>query len=335
MRKIITAPPPLFFFLNSTPTHPRTHPHRDVHFLSAMTFEPMAANFCRGRHGPFRSLALDALTPHLLHASTVHGDLLTFDTTPQHPRRPGQQQQFARGGVEEGHCALVHKVASRTEGFASLTLAALPGGYLLAASPRGDLFAYNTTGLRDAAAPLSLVFHLAFSPPVSSGLREGGTDAPVFFSASLARTMAGGGTMARLPSNFVLHVASTTEELLLFEVLLPYRRPRPLDFGWIRLPLMVLAIGLVFAWHFNKQDTTRPRGGRARMDRNPMPAAAQLRNIGLRPQGRRMYDDVDDDPDDGFIGLAGINEDGEEDAEELNQRLRGLLRERGGRDYAF
>ena len=75
------------------------------------------------------------------------------------------------------------------------------------------------------------------------------------------------------------------------------------------------------------------------MDRNPMPAAAQLRNIGLRPQGRRMYDDVDEHDDGGgFNGLAGINEEHDEDGEELNQRLRGLLRARqqeGGRDYAF
>jgi len=84
-----------------------------------MTLAPFSTAYCGGRHGPLRSLAWDSLAPQVLYASTAHGDLLTFDTSPPHARRgqpQKQQQQMYGGGAVEGNCALVKKLASRTGG---------------------------------------------------------------------------------------------------------------------------------------------------------------------------------------------------------------------------
>jgi hypothetical protein len=97
---------------------PNSITYRDVHFLSAMTLAPYSTAYCRGRHGPLHSLAWDSLAPQVLHASTAHGDLLSFDTSPPHARRgqSHQQQQMYGGAAVEGNCALVKKLASRTGG---------------------------------------------------------------------------------------------------------------------------------------------------------------------------------------------------------------------------
>lgn len=251
---------------------------------------------------------------------------------------------------------MIHTTLNTTLGSALISLAALPGGYLLAVSTRGDLFAYNTTGLRDTASPLPLVFHLNFPPPSAlSALPDMEIDSSptILFSASLGRAMNGGAyaALTRMSPNFVVLMgggssgnpadkqrssSSADERLVLFEALLPYRKPKPLEFSWIRLPLMVLALGLVFFWHFSKERRGK-RPGLA-LERNPMPAPAQLRNIGLRPNGRRMYDLIEEDEDE----LEDRDEDerggraaGAEDDDEQNRHLRGLLRARQARNFAF
>lgn len=131
--------------------------------------------------------------------------------------------------------------------------------------------------------------------------------------------------------------SSADEHMVLFEALLPYRRPKPLEFSWVRLPLMVLALGLVFSWHFSKERRGK-RPGLAGLERNPMPAPAQLRNIGLRPNGRRMYDLIEEDEDeleDRDENERGGRAAGAEDDDEQNRHLRGLLRARQARNFAF
>ncbi len=38
-----------------------------------------------------------------------------------------------------------------------------------------------------------------------------------------------------------------------WESLLPYARPPPIDLFWVRIPLMLLALGLVLFWQYQKQ----------------------------------------------------------------------------------
>lgn len=241
-----------------------------------------------------------------------------------------------------------------TLGSAPISLATVPGGYLLAVSTRGDIFAYNTTGLRDTASPLPLVFHLNFPPPTSaSSLDEEGSPS-ILFSASLGRAMNVGAAAAltRMSPNFVVHMGKGASgdpsgdrqssqrndegHLVLFEAILPYRRPKALEFSWIRLPLMCLALGLVFFWHFSKESRGK-RPGLAGMERHPMPEPAQLRNIGLRPNGRRMYDLIEEDEDELEVrdGEPGGRAEAEDNDDDRNRQLRGLLRARQARNFAF
>lgn len=228
----------------------------------------------------------------------------------------------------------------------------MPGGYLLAVSTRGDIFAYNTTGLRDTASPMPLVFHLNYPPPPPP-LDDKGSPG-ILFSASLGRATNVGAAAAltRMSPTFVVHMgeggrgtpspdkqtsrSNDDGHLVLFEAILPYRRPRGLEFSWIRLPLMCLALGLVFFWHFSKERRGK-RPGLAGIERNPMPEPAQLRNIGLRPNGRRMYDLIEEDEDelDERDGVEPGGRAGAEDEDEHNRQLRGLLRARQARNFAF
>ena len=125
-------------------------------------------------------------------------------------------------------------------------------------------------------------------------------------------------------------------QLVLFEAMLPYRRPKGLEFSWIRLPLICLALGLVFFWHFSKER----RGKRLGLALNPIPERAQLRNIGLRPSGRRMYDLIEEDEDEleernGEPGWRAGADDDDDDDDVQNRQLRGLLRARQARNFAF
>lgn len=317
---------------------------RDVHFLSAMTLEPYRTAYCLGRHGPLISLAWDSFSPQVLHASSAQGDILSFDTSPPHARRghPYQQQQPMYGGAAaEGNCALLKKLASRTGGSAPVSLATVPGGYLLAVSMRGNIFAYNTTGLRDTASPLPLVFQLKFPPPPALSKEE---ESPrIIFSTNGG----GAGSSSRISPTFVVYMGLGTSgnplidkhaslrddggQLVLFEAILPYRRPKGLEFNWIRLPLICLALGLVF-WHFSKER----RGKRLGLAMNPIQEGAQLGNIGLRPSGRRMYDLMEEDED----GQEEREDEpgwraGADDDDEQNRQLRGLLRARQARNFAF
>jgi len=199
-----------------------------------------------------------------------------------------------------------------------------------------------------------MVFHLNFPPPTATSSldEEGGPG--ILFSASLGRGTSVGtaAALTRMSPNFVVHMgkgasgnpsadkqASQSDQdghLVLFEAILPYRRPKALELSWIRLPLMCLALGLVFFWHFSKERRGKRPG--LVMERHPMPEAAQLRNIGLRPNGRRMHDLIEEDEDeleerDGEPGgRAGAEDD---DDDQHRQQLRGLLRARQAGNFAF
>lgn len=159
----------------------------------------------------------------------------------------------------------------------------------------------------------------------------------------------GGATpLSRIPPTFVVYMGLGTSgnplidkqasqsnddgQLVLFEAILPYRRPKGLEVSWIRLPLICLALGLVFFWHFSKER----RGKRLGLALDPIPEGAQLRKIGLRPSGRRMYDLIEEDEDeleerDGEPGWRA----GAEGGDEQNRQLRGLLQSRQARNFAF
>jgi hypothetical protein len=144
-------------------------------------------------------------------------------------------------------------------------------GYLLAATSAAGLFAYNTTALRfhDAGSSSSggggsglpsLVFHLP-SPRTGSD-SDSGSDSPYhppppLLAVSIPRPLFGpgpGGSGKPPPSPPpILLLQGPDGRLRLWESLLPYARPRPIDLFWVRIPLMLVALGLVLFWHWQKQ----------------------------------------------------------------------------------
>lgn len=134
-------------------------------------------------------------------------------------------------------------------------------GYLLAATSAG-LYAYNTTGLRFSSGssgggsgpPPPLVFHLPFSPGSSTGSSG---SASLILAASATPAVAGprpggSGKAPPVPPSVML-LQSPDGRLRAWESLLPYARPQPIDLFWVRIPLMLMALGLVLLWQWQKQ----------------------------------------------------------------------------------
>jgi len=198
-----------------------------------------------------------------------------------------------------------------TTGDAPLSLAMLPGGYLLAVSARGSLFSWNTTGLHNTYLPLPLLFHLKFAPIIPSGRADCASNDGMHLNnliTATEMTASEGGTAfnTRSPCNFVILMGKPSNwnletklpprdhvnEIVIFEALLPHQRSQPLDLSWIRVYFMIIAVGLVFAWHFSKGGRSK-RPGLAGLEGDSRPA--HLNSIGMRPHRRHLYNLTEDD----------------------------------------
>lgn len=118
-------------------------------------------------------------------------------------------------------------------------------GYLLSASSAG-ITVYNATGLRDSPGTVHQSFHVPL--PSSSS--------PPHFAASFCKIT------SELPAAFAISLtpsdsAAGSVELHLMESLLPYTRPKPVDFLWMRGPLMMLVVVCIFAWQFSRAKARR------------------------------------------------------------------------------
>lgn len=140
-------------------------------------------------------------------------------------------------------------------------------GYLLVATASG-LYAYNTTSFRfsgsgsgSGSAPPPLVFHLPFFRGTSGGGSSSSISstsaAPLILAASATPAVAGprpgaSGKPPPVPPT-VLLLQGPDGRLRAWESLLPYARPQPIDLFWVRIPLMLVALGLVLMWQWQKQ----------------------------------------------------------------------------------
>jgi hypothetical protein len=115
-------------------------------------------------------------------------------------------------------------------------------GYLLAASEEG-VTVYNATSLKESRPDLvRRVLHYPLP----------GSSSPLLFATSASKIT------SQLPAHTVISVARpeggpSARSLVILESLLPYARPQPVDFMWIRGPLMVMALVIVFLWQFSKK----------------------------------------------------------------------------------
>jgi hypothetical protein len=123
-------------------------------------------------------------------------------------------------------------------------------GYLLSASAAG-LTVYNVTNLREGPSHIHTAFHVSLpchpSPPT--------------LSASFAKIT------SELSPSFALSLRPSPDgpiEVRLIESLLPYTRPRPVDFLWVRGPIMAVVIMCIVVWQLVKIKSggaARRRGG--------------------------------------------------------------------------
>jgi len=175
----------------------------------------------------------------MLHAGTEMGDILICDTR-------------NRVLEDKTNYPLIRKVGTRT----GLPLSiGVVKGYLLAATTH-ELLVYNTTAMHRGDGDISMVFSYPWSDSVGQQTLSSPLTGAPYFSTTLTKVV------SNLPSHLAV---LTADELLILESLLPFERPKPIDLSWLRGPIIIGALIIVFLWRWGKRmlnPTGTSRGSR-------------------------------------------------------------------------
>jgi len=118
-------------------------------------------------------------------------------------------------------------------------------GYMLLGTPRDGVLLFNTTGVRDTGA----IFLAKMAPAGTAPEGDDAAAATMAVVAPMAVTFSAGLSTSRVPE--ILVAIADGSRLAVLEALLPYEPPKH-DINWMRMPMMVGGVVVVFGWQFLK-----------------------------------------------------------------------------------
>jgi hypothetical protein len=210
----------------------------DVHFVSATKLDKVVS-VCPGIIDTvITSLQYDVLTPSYLYAGLNTGDVLVFNTK--------HRQSDDSGNTGRSMCKLIHKAPKSRDAGAPGTADHLFGikGYVMAGfSSSNSVAVWNTTDVRENGAR-SVIGHEV-------------TTAKATKMWDVVSSEGAGNKIENLL--FGLMVAD--DKIVVYEHLLPHHYHYS-DISWLRVPLVLVGIGLVFFYNYwNKGGKKSRRGG--------------------------------------------------------------------------
>uniref|UniRef100_A0A7S2APK4 Uncharacterized protein n=1 Tax=Octactis speculum TaxID=3111310 RepID=A0A7S2APK4_9STRA len=198
-----------------------------ISFLSASRLTASPL-YCKGAHSPITSIVPDVLQPQHLFVGFGSGDVVAYNT------KAGRDKQLS--------CQKLYKLQTTGGGYPVRLHAAR--GYVLATSV-GSIKIFNSTSMRDL------------------GVRYVATKAISSVSQPLVSVSWVQGS--KLPEVMVALNEADQMKMTLLEALLPYDPPVS-NIGWMRLPVLLGGLVIVFGYQFFiKKNKTRGSGRGDRM----------------------------------------------------------------------
>lgn len=204
----------------------------NAHFLNLI--KPSRAHVdqrvCEGTGEKVVSLAFDYARPAYLWMGTESGDLFMFDS------RAKMQSAST--------CKLLHREANQADKPTPVSVASVRGYVVSLTGTTAEV--YNTTGA-DAAGVRWVLSHTL------------GKNAGEGASATMpaARAVSVGGRMSANTQSMLVVAHIGGSDLFLHESLLPYH-PQHYDIGWIRGPLLAVAVAVVVGYQILKRRGGKP-----------------------------------------------------------------------------
>lgn len=219
-----------------------------VGFLSLNRFS-FTASFCKGGVSPAESIAVDTLSPGNIYVGFSSGEVVLYNSKAKSPT--------SKTAVM---CSKVQKLNTATMDPAPFSVHSIRGYVIVAtmgASSRDDsVLIFNSSNIRE----MGVRFIAKVSPS------HAGTSKCGLASAPLSVSVAPGST--KLPEILVLATSSSKcgGVVTLYEALLTYEPPLS-DMSWVRMPMLLGGLVMVFGWQFFKNKSPgRGRGGSEEAD---------------------------------------------------------------------
>lgn len=228
-----------------------------VRFVSAGRWSLISVE-CRGPPSTISDVVFDPLRPELVHVAYVSGEILTFRKPPQYGYDDDERDR---------QCRLIGKVPSSPH--ASLVKLAALRGFLVSASS-SHVAVHNTS-----ASPEH--YYLVGSKAVTGKKTD------------LRATVVSG-----MYSPEVLLAFKEDNTIALYESLLKHEPPAPPDVSWMRVPILLIGLVVVFGVQVFRGGTKRQARGRGGLSTSEMDQLNQMAGLmgggaGFPPPGRRPY----------------------------------------------
>ena len=225
----------------------------DVVFVSASKPDKVTSRCVGIIDAAVSSLAYDVLTPGYLYAGLDNGDVIVFNT---------KHRTTSDDGKSKAGCKLVHKAPRARggggggggSGASQSPVDSLFGlkGYIMAGfSAENTVSVWNTTNVKEEGT--------------RSLISNEPTGAAAVNRAWNVAISSGAGAKIE---NLMVGVMGSDGKIVVYEHLLPHRFNYS-DITWMRVPLVLTGIGLVFFWNWWKKNGNGGGGGRGRGRGNP------------------------------------------------------------------